>query len=256
MAAVLAAGEGAVLSHAFAGALWGITNSGIRPRPGSPSSKPGPIDVTVPPARHPRVAGLRIHRRRLECGHPGSTRCDVARREGIPVTSVVRTLLDLATVLDAPRLAAAVNEADKLDRMDPEALRAAVGERDGQRGVGALRALLDETVFVLTDSELERRFLPIARRAGLPKPETGVRLHGFTVDFLWWDLGLVVETDGLRYHRTATQQAADRRRDQAMTEHGLTPLRFTHAQVVHRPAEVERVLRTVSARLRGPHDSR
>ena len=67
---------------------------------------------------------------------------------------------------------------------------------------------------MLTDSALERLFLPVASAAGLPHPETGVWLNGFKVDFHWPALGLVVETDGLRYHRTASQQAADRRRDQ------------------------------------------
>jgi very-short-patch-repair endonuclease len=106
-----------------------------------------------------------------------------------------------------------------------------------------LREILDRVEFVLTDSALERRFLPLARSAGLPKPSTQQWVNGFRVDFYWPDLGLVVETDGLRYHRTASQQTKDRVRDQAHIAAGLTPLRFTHWQVRYDPQHVERTLR-------------
>ena len=103
----------------------------------------------------------------------------------------------------------------------------------------------------LTDSELERLLLTIAGRAGLGLPETGVWLNGFKVDFYWPDLGLVVETDGLRYHRTAAQQERDRIRDQAHIAAGLTPLRFTHGQVRFESLHVEDTLRSVARRLKG-----
>ena len=74
----------------------------------------------------------------------------------------------------------------------------------------------------------------------------------YEVDFFWPDLGLVVETDGLRYHRTPAQQTRDRERDQAQTAAGLTPLRFTHEQVAFEPTRVEATLGRVAARLRGP----
>jgi very-short-patch-repair endonuclease len=158
-------------------------------------------------------------------------------------------MVDLATRLDRPRLEAAVNEADKRDLVDPESLRAALTRRGGQPGVRVLCELLDRRTFVLTDSELERRFLPIARRAGLARPLTGQYLNGFKVDFYWPDLGLVVETDGLRYHRTAAEQARDRLRDQTHTAGGLTALRFTHAQVRFEPDHVCEVLARVARRL-------
>jgi very-short-patch-repair endonuclease len=148
-----------------------------------------------------------------------------------------------------PQLEAAVNEADKLDLVDPVGLRVALGEMSGQRGVPTLRRLLDRQAFRLTDSELERRFLRLLREAGLPPPETGAWLNGFRVDFFWPELGLVVETDGLRYHRTPAQQARDRRRDQAHTAAGLTALRFTHAQVRFEAADVQRLLHRVIAQL-------
>jgi very-short-patch-repair endonuclease len=111
-----------------------------------------------------------------------------------------------------------------------------------------LREVLDRRTFTLTDSELERRFLPIARSDGLPPPRTGHYLNGFKVDFFWPELGLVVETDGLRYHRTPAQQSRDRLRDQAHTAAGLTPLRFTHAQVRFEPRHVRATLEAAARR--------
>ena len=227
-AAVLAAGPGAALSHEPAAELLGIRRR-----------RRGDIEVTVPNARRARP-GLRLHRRALP-------QADLTTRHGIPVTSPARTLLDLAARLLERELEVLVNEADKLDLVDPEELRAAFASRAGQRGVASLRRLLQRDVFALTDSELERRFLPIARRAGLPPPLTQAHLNGFRVDFFWPDLGLVVETDGLRYHRTPAQQARDRRRDQAHAAAGLTPLRFTHHQVAREANSVEATLRAVAA---------
>jgi very-short-patch-repair endonuclease len=173
-------------------------------------------------------------------------------RDRIPVTSPVLTLIDLATRIPAGPLEAAINEADKLDLVSPPSLRTELDRRRGQRGVRALKAILDRATFVLTESELERRFVPVAARAGLPRPETQRRIGGFRVDFYWPALRLVVETDGLRYHRTAEQQAKDLVRDQAHTAAGRTPLRFTHWQVRFDPGHVEQTLRTVAGRLASP----
>jgi very-short-patch-repair endonuclease len=105
--------------------------------------------------------------------------------------------------------------------------------------------VLDRRTFVLTDSELERRFLPLARAAGLPPPRTQARLNGFRVDFYWPELGLVVETDGaLPPHAGAAEP-----RPPAHTAAGLTPLRFTHADVVHDPGHVQNTLARVRRRL-------
>ena len=95
-----------------------------------------------------------------------------------------------------------MNEADKLGLIDAESLRARIDEHRGARGVSMLRRLLDRNTLVMTDSELERRFVPITQRAGLPAPLTQEWVNGFRVDFYWPELALVVETDGLRYHRT------------------------------------------------------
>jgi very-short-patch-repair endonuclease len=230
MAALLSCGPAAVLSHRSAAALWGISSEGSS------------IEVTVPPEVSRRQPGIAIHRTPLG-------KADIARRHGLQTTAPARTLLDLARVLQRPQLEAAINEADKLGLTDPDSLRRSIDRFTGRPGVAALRRVLDRQTFVSTDSELERRFLPIARRAGLPLPETGVHLNGFKVDFYWPDLGLVVETDGLRYHRTPSQQARDRLRDQAHTAAGLTPLRFTHAQVRHEPGYVRVTLARVARRL-------
>jgi very-short-patch-repair endonuclease len=233
MAAVLACGPHAVLSHGSAAALWEIGHEWR-----------GLIDVSVH-ARGTRCrTGIAIHRRAALAAQ------DLTEHSGIPVTAPIRTLVDLAARLGRGRLERAVREADQRGLTDPEELRSALDDMRGQRGVGVLRAALDRRTFVLTDSELERRFLPIARAAGLPPPQTQCVVNGFRVDFFWPDLGLVVETDGLRYHRTPAQQSADRLRDQVHTAAGLTPLRFTHAQIAYERRHVGVTLRTVSRRLR------
>ncbi|MEA2391554.1 MAG: hypothetical protein QOK31_1663 [Solirubrobacteraceae bacterium] len=166
------------------------------------------------------------------------------------MTTVACTLIDLATCLSTGPLERAIGEADKRGLIGPEALRQAANGRNNRFGGPRLRNTLDRHTFALTDSELERRFLPLARRAGLPPPQTRSRINGFRVDFFWPELGLVIETDGLRYHRTPAQQTRDRLRDQAHSAAGLTPLRFTHAQVAFEPDQVQSTLRTVARRLR------
>ncbi len=225
MAAVRACGEGALLSHRSAAALWGI---GKEPR--------DCVEVSVRRRRKGRRAGIKVRAR------PSLPAGDVVRRDLIPVTCPARTLLDLATVLSRRALERAVNEADKFDLIDPEALRAALENHTGEPGVRPLRTLLDRHTFRLSDTELEVRFRPIAAAAGLPPPQTKAGLNGYEVDFFWPELRLVVETDGLRYHRTASTQARDRRRDQLHTATGYTVLRFTHYEVRYEPAHVRRIL--------------
>ncbi len=163
----------------------------------------------------------------------------------------IATLIDIAPTLTRDQLEAAINEADKRGLADPDQLRSALDEVVGRRpGAAHLRSTLDHRTFTLTDSQLERRFLPLARNAGLPLPETQQWVNGFKVDFYWPELGLVVETDGLTYHRTPAQQAADRLRDQTHTAAGLTPLRFTRAQVKFEPDHVRATLQAVARRRR------
>jgi very-short-patch-repair endonuclease len=116
-----------------------------------------------------------------------------------------------------------VNSADKLGLIDPEALRGEIDGHRGMDGVKRLRRVLDRRTFALTDSELERRFLRLVNRARLPLPKTQQRVNGFRVDFLWPEFRLIVETDGLRYHRTAPQQSRDRAGTRRMSPPGSPP---------------------------------
>ena len=168
---------------------------------------------------------------------------------GIPVTTPIQTLIDMALRLDRGGVERMVNEADKYNLVHPPELRRELDKRIGERGATPLRQLLDRRTFRLTKDELERRFLPLARQAGLPVPLTGQWVNDFEVDFYWPDLDLVVETDGLRYHRTPAEQARDRLRDQAHTAAGLTQLRFTHEQVRYEPAYVREILAQTASRL-------
>jgi very-short-patch-repair endonuclease len=232
LAAVLACGEGAALSHLSAAALWRI---GWEER--------GVIDVSLPSLSRRRHLGIRIHRR------PALNReRDLTHEYGIPVTTPIQTLIDLTLRLDRRGIERAINEADKYDLVHPPELREALEQRSGEPGVAKLRHILDRRTFRLTKEELERRFLPLARAAGLPVPLTGEWVSGFEVDFYWPELGLVVETDGLRYHRTPAEQARDRLRDQAHTAAGLTQLRFTHEQVRYEPEYVREILAQTAGR--------
>jgi very-short-patch-repair endonuclease len=237
MAAVLSCGEGAALSHHSAAALWRIGRENRRG-----------IDVSIRRRCRHRRAGIRAMSR------PSLAPRDITLRDGIPVTGPARTLLDLATELDAPALERAVNEADKYDLIDPEALRAVLQNFAGEPGVHPLRVLLDRHTFRLSDSDLEILFRSVVAMTGLPQPLTKAIVNGYAVDFFWPDLGLVVETDGLRYHRTASEQTRDRLRDQTHVAAGLTTLRFTHWQVKHEPTHVRKVLRKTAQRLGAPEE--
>jgi hypothetical protein len=181
MAAVLACGDGAVLSHSSAAALWRI---GFEER--------SVIELSLPSQSHKRRPALRIHRR------PSLHPRDLTTEYGIPVTTPVQTLIDLSLRLDRRGIERAINEADKYDVVHPPGLRRALDLRVGEPGVARLRTILDRRTFRLTREELERRFLPLARKAGLPVPLTFQIVNDFEVDFYWPDLGLVVETDGAR----------------------------------------------------------
>lgn len=232
MAAVLSCGPRAVLSHASAAAHWGFGVEIDRQ-----------IDISARDSVAHRRPGVRAHRR------AGLRAEDLSEHAGIPTTSPVRTLVDLAASLPEAPLERAVNEADKRDVVDPETLRTVLDRYRGERGVARLRTLLDRRTFRLSDSVLEILFRPIARAAGLPEPQTKQMVNGFEVDFFWPGLGLVVETDGLRYHRTPAQQNRALLRDQAHTAAGMTPLRFSYAQVKFEPGYVRAKLATVAKRL-------
>jgi very-short-patch-repair endonuclease len=233
MAAVLAGGEGAALSHGSAAALWEI---GIE--------HTGRIDVSVLRRCELRRPGMKIR------GRPSMSARDIVVRDDIPVTSPARTLVDQAIELAPVSLERAVNDADKRDLIDPETLREELQRFAGEPGVRPLRHLLDKLSFRLSDSDLEIYFRRIVSAGHLPMPLSKQRVNRFEVDFFWPELGLVVETDGLRYHRTTSAQIRDARRDRAHVMAGMTPLRFTHYEVRYEPLRVTRALTKTIAMLR------
>lgn len=233
MGALLACGPDAVLSHDSAAALWGF---GVDPY--------GVVEISVPGAVARRRPGIRVFRRSVL--GPG----DVTEHRRLAVTSPARTLIDQATRLAAPQLERNVNEADKLDRVKADVLYASLEDFRDHPGVAPMRRLLDPLHFRLSDSDLERAMRPIARGVGLPVPETKVWVNGLEVDFFWPELGIVLETDGLRYHRTASAQRRGLQRDQTQLVAGLWPLRFSHWQITREPAHVRKVLRRTVERAR------
>jgi very-short-patch-repair endonuclease len=233
MAAVLRCGQGALLSHESAAELWQIRRArGER------------IDVAVPVERCPRGSAVRVHRRPLLDG-------EASLHMRIPVTSPAFTIVDLATRVYLDELEAAINEADIRGVATPAEIRAALDRMGTRPGVRVVRELLDRRTFRMSRSQLERRLRPIARRAGLPEPETCVYVNGREVDFYFRELGFVIEADGGTFHRTPMQQREDRRRDQAHLAAGTTAIRFTHGQIRYEPAYVEETLAAVRRRLLG-----
>jgi very-short-patch-repair endonuclease len=226
MAAVLVCGEGAALSHRSAAELWGI---------GYEEKKR--IDITVRRECRIRRPGLKVYARAK------LTRRSVVVRDRIPVTTPIQTLIDLATELKPLQLERAVNEADKRDLVDPERLRRALDGYGGMPGVKPLRTLLDRHTFRLSDSDLEIYFRPLALDAGFPLPLTKQWVLGYEVDFVFPGHRLIVETDGLRYHRTPSQQARMVERDQKHVSNGYRVIRFTHWQIARAPGEVTKLLR-------------
>jgi very-short-patch-repair endonuclease len=229
MAAVLAVGPGAVLSHREAAALHGL-------RPTNRAR----IDVTTEADRC--VPGIEVHRvRRLDPA-------DVTTVSGIPVTTVARTLVDLADVVNAESLAKAMDEAERQNRLDLRAIHTARTRTTGRNGPGpqrlthALRELAAHGT-TLTRSPLEVAFQALINRAGLPKPRTNARLKGHEVDAYWPDHKLAVELDGWRFHNTRRDFQRDRERDRELTAAGHKVIRFTHRDVHERPAHVVETLR-------------
>jgi very-short-patch-repair endonuclease/predicted transcriptional regulator of viral defense system len=231
MAALLACGDDSYLSHRSAAALYGI------------GKERGCIEVSVTRSGQHRLRGVKAHRRPSLASH------ELGTLDRIPVTSPVRTLLDYAILEPPNRVERAVNEADKCDVIDPDALRKALNRSVGEPGVKRLRKVLDRHTFRLSDQELELLFRPIAANAGIPVELTKVILNDFEVDFFWPSLGLVVETDGWRYHRTPSAQTRDALRFQLHTAAGLTPIRFSHWQVKYEPEHVRGILERTAARL-------
>jgi very-short-patch-repair endonuclease len=204
MAAVLAAGQGAVLSHRSAAALWGI-------RPTSRAH----VEVTAAhrvrrrPGIHPHCAVL-----------PPD---EMTRYQGIPVTTAPRTLLDLAAVLKPNELDRALNEAEIQRLQGPQAM---LERYEGRRGTAALRTLL-LNARRSHRSPTEAEFLDFVRAHGLPEPDTNVIVEDYECDAVWRDARLIVELDGYASHGTRRAFKRDRARDRRLTARGWRTMRVT-----------------------------
>jgi len=212
LAAVLACGPHAFLSHRSAAALWGLLRD-LR----------AAIDVTVPGPRRQGSGDIIVHNvRRL---HPDDRR----RRANIPVTSVARTLLDLAEAVSPRLLAHAIDEAERLGLFDLRAIDALCERNSGRHGLGPLREAIHRyrPTAPVINSDLERRFVEICDAAGLPRPAMNLFVAGYEVDAAWHEHRLVVEVDGYEYHRTRAAFEADRVRDAALQREGFRVLRVT-----------------------------
>jgi predicted transcriptional regulator of viral defense system len=214
MAAVLACGPGAVLSHVSAAIAWELRRSAS-----------GLIHVTVPgSAGRVKRTGIHLHRSAT------LTTQDVTEIRGVPVTSVARTILDLSRTLKGRALEALIDRADQRGLVDFEALRSA--------NSASLQAVLSSYSAAPTRSELEERFLALCDDHGIPRPETNARIEGIEVDFLWRDRRLIVEVDGYAYHRSPSAFENDRERDVRLQIAGWRVMRFTWRQITDRAAWV------------------
>jgi very-short-patch-repair endonuclease len=236
MAAVLACGPNAVLSHRSAAALWGIRDDSR-----------ALIDVTAPRRRGRIPDGIDAHRDHCLAGEDRTT------FKGFPCTSLERTLLDLAAVVAVWELRKALSEAEVLRLLDHAGLRRLIRRSRGRRGVARLRMLLDEIHpdTKRTRSELERLFLRMCTRAGLPRPEVNVSLDvgngSLKPDFLWRDSGLIMEADSRRFHDTYSAFQHDRRREQRLQLAGWRVSRCTWEQVEHEPRRLAETIRGLLA---------
>jgi very-short-patch-repair endonuclease len=209
MAALLAYGRGAVISHRSAAELWGLLSSGG-----------AVVDVSLPSRTgRSRRRGIRLHR-------PDTlTHEQTTRHKGIAVTKPVRTIADLRQCASGDELRRAVRQAEVL-------------------GLPLGPDLAPDR----TRSELERFFLQLCQRNGLPMPAVNVRVGSLLVDFLWTDRRLVVETDGYRYHRGRAAFESDRDRDLKLRASGYEVIRLSHRQVMDEPEDVAVVLRDMLLR--------
>jgi very-short-patch-repair endonuclease len=238
MAAVLACGEGAVLSHQAAGELWEIRRVTLC------SGQRRSIDVTVRGGSGARSRpGIVVHRRQ------GLRDEELTMRDGIPVTSPAQTILDLATTLPRRQLERAADEAERLGFCTEDDLIGIVRIHRGRAGAGALASLLSQHAVgtTATRNDFEERFLSLCRRHRLPQPEVSAPLLDYVVDFFWRDEKLVVEVDGRATHGTRRAFQADRDRDGRLTVAGYQVLRFTWWDVTRRPAVVAHRVRRMLA---------
>jgi len=243
MAAVLAVGPGALLSHRDAAALHGLRPPGDHTR----------WEVTTT-GRAASTDRIRVY------GTTALDARDATAVDGIPVTSVARTLVDLAATAPSAQVRKALNEAERqrcVDLRDIERVLTTTARRNG-RGHAATRQALAELAAVgerVTRSELEDRFLALLDARRLPRPLTNHGIEGMEVDVCWPEQRLAVELDGWDEHSTRQAFQHDRERSNDLTAAGWTLLRFTWADVTRRPDDTAaRVARALARARRYPAD--
>jgi very-short-patch-repair endonuclease len=233
LGAVLACGPGARMSHRSGATHWELL-----------AAWPREIDVTVATrAGRRQRPGIRLHTVRYL--DPD----DVTVKDGIPVTTPARTLVDLSAVVPDRILERAYEQAVIRRLLAPGAIEDVL-ERSNGRRTRALRRLLDaeRRARTVTRSELEERFLALVRQAGLPEPEVNQRVAGYEVDFLWRAEWRVIEADGHAYHSTRQATTRDRRKDDDLEAAGFRVTRFTADQILHDPTDtLLRVTRALNA---------
>ena len=229
MAAALACGPGAVLSHRTAGYLWSLIGFRV------------PIQVT---------ARTRVRSRPGFVARRSRTLADADRviRSGLPVTTLPRTLIDLASVLDPDRLRNAYEEADRLHRLSLSELIGQCDRSPGRRGVGHLRRwTLAAAAPTPGKTELERLVIKVCDEHGLPRPETNVTVEGYEADALWPRSKVIVEADSFEFHRSCAAFERDRVRDIQHRLAGYTVVRLTHRRLTEEPEQVAEELRQLLA---------
>ena len=239
MAAVLACGPGALLSHRSAAVLhelrdWGYTK----------------IEVTVPRRSALRIPGVAVHRSTT------LTEADVTVVRNIPCTSIARTLFDLAEVVTRRQLERSFDQAEIAETLDLRAIEDQLARNPTRPAAKAVRAVLNEHYIgtTATWNENEEALLAITRPLGIPDPDTNQFIvlddggPALRVDFVWRDRRVVVEADSRKWHVTRQRFETDRQRDQRLTAAGWTVIRTTWRQMKYRPHE----LRPVLLKLLGP----
>jgi very-short-patch-repair endonuclease len=222
LAGVLACGAGTVVSHRSAARLWGLT-----------TRTEGAVEVSVVARNCKPRPGLRVHR----VGHLDPR--DRAMKNGIPVTSPARALVDFAASATPEELEWALANARARALVNDEQLSEALDRAGNRAGVGALRAVLRHQGGPrLTRSEAERLLLRMIRAARLPEPEANARVAGIEVDFVWPRARVIVEVDGFAFHGHRGAFERDRQRDMALRDAGYEVIRVTWRQLVDEPLRV------------------
>lgn len=226
MAAALALGPACLISHATAAALWGLA-----------AVDPTLVHVTVPGGGREKRHGIHTHRARTLAP------ADRAIRDGVPVTAVARTLLDVAGMVGVHRLRRHVEAADRLDLLDVAATLAACDRARGKRGVGRLRALLaDYSGAPDTRSELEDLLQDLIHEFRVPVPLCNVKIAGWSVDAVWHEARLAVELDSWEFHGNRGQFRRDLRKGLAIADAGYEVLRLGKLELTSRRRETARHL--------------